>query len=141
METPKEGGVAEAQTIAFVFFSNFESWSQWSPEKEAMEAWSKAILPLGAWSPLNYALETRSPRFLRGGGAHNVKVFEICNYADDTTTYACDNNIEGIIETLESDALKIAEWFPNNCMKLNEDKCHLMIFGDKSNDISYVSEV
>ena len=61
---------------------------------------------------------------------------EICNYADDTTIYACDNNIEGIIETLESDALKIAEWFPNNCMKLNEDKCHLMIFGDKSNDIS-----
>ena len=61
---------------------------------------------------------------------------EICNYADDTTIYACDNNIEGIIETLESDALKIAEWFPNNCMKLNEDKCHLMIFGDKSNNIS-----
>ena len=41
-----------------------------------------------------------------------------------------------IVSTLESDALKIAEWFPNNCMKLNEDKCHLMIFGDKSNDIS-----
>ena len=61
---------------------------------------------------------------------------EICNYADDTTIYACDNNIEGIIETLESDALKIAEWFPNNCMKLNEGKCHLMISGDKSNDIS-----
>ena len=61
---------------------------------------------------------------------------EICNYADDTTIYACDNNVESIIETLESDALKIAEWFPNNCMKLNEDKCHLMIFGDKSNDIS-----
>ena len=35
---------------------------------------------------------------------------EICNYADDTTIYACDNNIEGIIETLESDALKIAEF-------------------------------
>ena len=61
---------------------------------------------------------------------------QICNYADDTTIYACDSNIESIIETLESDALKIAEWFRNNCMKLNEDKCHLMVFGDKSNDIS-----
>ena len=61
---------------------------------------------------------------------------EICNDADDTTIYACDNIVESIIETLESDALKIAEWFLNNCMKLNEDKCHLMIFGDKSNDIS-----
>ena len=65
-----------------------------------------------------------------------VKDAQICNYADDTTIYACDNNVESIIETLEGDALKIAEWFPNNCMKLNEDKCHLMVFGDKSNDIS-----
>ena len=65
-----------------------------------------------------------------------VKDVQICNYADDTTIHACDNNVESIIETLESDALKIAEWFPNNCMKLNEDKCHLMVFGDKSNDIA-----
>ena len=65
-----------------------------------------------------------------------VNVAQICNYADDTTIYACDSNIESITETLESDALKIAEWFRDNCMKLNEDKCHLMVFGDNSNDIS-----
>ena len=65
-----------------------------------------------------------------------VKDTQICNYTDDTTIYACDNNIKSIIEKLESDALKIAEWFRNNCMKLNEDKCHLMVFGKKSNDIS-----
>ena len=65
-----------------------------------------------------------------------VKDAQICNYADDTTIYACDSNIEGVIATLESDALKIAEWFQNNCIKLNEDKCHLMVFGDKSNDVS-----
>ena len=53
---------------------------------------------------------------------------QILNYADDTTIYACDNSIHCIIETLESGALKIAEWFPNNCMKLNEDKYHLMVF-------------
>ena len=35
---------------------------------------------------------------------------------------------------LENDALKITEWFPNNFMKLNEDKCHLMIFGAKGNN-------
>ena len=65
-----------------------------------------------------------------------VKDAQICNYVDETTIYACDSNIEHIIKTLESDALKIAEWFPRNCMKLNEDKCHLMVFGDKSNDVS-----
>ena len=62
---------------------------------------------------------------------------EICNYADDTTIYACGPNIENVIMHLENDALKITEWFPNNFMKLNEDKCHLMIFGAKgSNEIS-----
>ena len=65
-----------------------------------------------------------------------VKDAEICNYADDKTIYACDSNIESVVKTLESDALKIASWFPNNCMKLNEDKCHLMIFGDNSKEIS-----
>ena len=66
-----------------------------------------------------------------------VKDAQICNYADDTTIYACDTNIESVIKTLESDdALKMAEWLPNNCMKLNGDKCHLMVFGDKSNDVT-----
>ena len=55
---------------------------------------------------------------------------EICNYADDTTIYACGPNIEDVIMHLENDALKITEWFPNNCMKLSEDKCHLMIFDE-----------
>ena len=32
---------------------------------------------------------------------------------------------------LENEALKITVWFPNNCMKLNEKKCHLMIIGAK----------
>ena len=32
---------------------------------------------------------------------------------------------------LKRDALKMTEWFSNNFMKLNEDKCHLIIFGAK----------
>ena len=59
---------------------------------------------------------------------------EICDYADDTTIYACGPNIENVIMHLENDALKITEWFPNNGMKLNEDKCHLIIFGAKGSN-------
>ena len=54
---------------------------------------------------------------------------KVCNYADDMTIYACGPKIETVIAHLEHDALKITEWFPNNFMKLNEDKCHLMVFG------------
>lgn len=38
-----------------------------------------------------------------------VKDGQICNYVDDTTIYAYDDNIVNFIKTLESDALKIAE--------------------------------
>ena len=61
---------------------------------------------------------------------------EVCNYADDTTNYTCGPNVENVLAKLENDALVISEWFPNNRMKLNEDKCHLMIFGGKSNEVS-----
>ena len=59
---------------------------------------------------------------------------EICNYADDTFIYACGPKVENVIMHLENDAHKIIEWFPNNCMKLNEDKCHLKIFGGKDSN-------
>ena len=48
-----------------------------------------------------------------------VKDAQICNYADDTTIYPRDSNAEGVIATLQCDALKIAQWLPNNCMKMN----------------------
>ena len=61
---------------------------------------------------------------------------EVCNYADDTTIYTCGPNVENVVAKLDNDVLVISEWFPNNRMKLNEDKCHLMIFCGKSNEVS-----
>ena len=61
---------------------------------------------------------------------------EVCNYADDTKIYTCDPNVENVVAKLENDALAISEWLPNYRIKLNEDKCHLMIFGGKSNEVS-----
>ena len=58
---------------------------------------------------------------------------EVCNYVDDTTIYICGPIVENVVATSENDALAISQWFPNNCIKLNNDKCHLMIFGGKSN--------
>ena len=65
-----------------------------------------------------------------------LKETEACNYADDTTIYTCGPNVEDVVAKLENDALALREWFPNNYMKLNDDKCHLMIFGGKSNEVS-----
>ena len=54
---------------------------------------------------------------------------EICNYADDTTLYSCHYEVKNVITRLEQDANRLAAWFPENQMKLNEDKCHFILFG------------
>ena len=56
---------------------------------------------------------------------------EVCNFADDTTFYACDQSLESVLQNLEHDSLLAIEWFDNNYMKLNSDKCHLLISGFK----------
>ena len=61
---------------------------------------------------------------------------EVCNYADDTAIYTCGPNFENVVAKLENDALALSEWFPNNCMKINEDHYHLMSFGGKSDKVS-----
>ena len=44
-----------------------------------------------------------------------------------------------ILNKLESSILTVASWFTDNCMRLNRDKCHFMVFGDQSNDLTYPS--
>ena len=57
---------------------------------------------------------------------------KICNYADDTTIFVCHPDLDTIIKQLEEDSSVLVKWFSDNFLKLNDDKCHLMIFGDKS---------
>ena len=49
----------------------------------------------------------------------------VCNFADDTTSFVCDLNLEVVLAQL------VIAWFQNNYMKLNTDKCHLFVAGDK----------
>ena len=64
----------------------------------------------------------------------SIQETEICNHADDTTVYASDMRLENVISRLENDSKIIIEWFANNYMKLNEDKCHFMVFGESTNE-------
>ena len=61
---------------------------------------------------------------------------QICNCADDTTIDTRGPYVENVVAKVENDALAISELFPNNRMKLSEDKCHLKIFGGKRNEVS-----
>ena len=56
---------------------------------------------------------------------------DTCNFADDTTLYACDTNLSNLLQRLEHDSIAATSWFEENYMKLNEEKCHLLVAGNK----------
>ena len=53
----------------------------------------------------------------------------LCNFADDTTLYACDIELQKVLHDLEDNALTAIMWFENNYMKLNQCKCHFLTNG------------
>ena len=64
-----------------------------------------------------------------------VESTEVCNFADDTTFFACEKGLNSLIKRLEHDSLAAIEWFENNYMKLNRKKCHLLVSGNKFENI------
>ena len=64
-----------------------------------------------------------------------VESTNVCKFTDDTTFYACDKDFNSLISRLEHDSYLAIEWFENNSMKLNQDKCHLRVSGFKYENI------
>ena len=52
---------------------------------------------------------------------------EFAYYADDNTPYTSGQDIDNVIRTLENDSVKLFKCFSNNQMKVNKDKCHLLL--------------
>ena len=57
---------------------------------------------------------------------------DICNYVD-ATIYARDKTLDSVVARLESNSSIVIQWFGDNFMKLNADKCQLLILGRNSN--------
>ena len=56
---------------------------------------------------------------------------DICNFADDITTYIRDSNLKSVLETLEHNSELAIACFEMNYMELNTNKCRLLISGYK----------
>ena len=78
-----------------------------------------------------YSLILRSMIYFFG-----LKGIEICNFADDITPYICDSNLKSALETLEHNSDLAIVWFEMNYMKLNSDKCNLLVSGNQNGQIS-----
>ena len=55
-----------------------------------------------------------------------IRKTEIPSYADQNAPYVSDDSIVDVIKSLQNDSLNLFKWFPNNSMKTNSDKCHLL---------------
>ena len=60
-----------------------------------------------------------------------AEMTQVFNFADGTTFYVCDKDLNTSINRLEHDTALAVEWFENNFIKLNQDKCHLLVFERK----------
>ena len=56
---------------------------------------------------------------------------DVCNFADDTTPFFCDFDLETVINKLEEYSEISITWFETNFMKMNPEKCHLLISGHR----------
>ena len=64
-----------------------------------------------------------------------TKLGYVCYLADETTFHTWYSSVEDLVYRLEHDANLAIQWFDYNYMKLNEDKCYLIISGHKSEGI------
>ena len=63
----------------------------------------------------------------------------ICNYADDNTLYEMGNDVSELIRNLKMNMLTVNDWFQNNGLQLNVNKCELIVLGKKrSKPISFL---
>ena len=60
---------------------------------------------------------------------------KVCKFADYTTFRVCDSDLKNPIKRLEHGAFLASEWFETNNMKLNKDKCHLLVSGHKYENV------
>ena len=52
---------------------------------------------------------------------------DIASYSGDKTPYVIADNIDGVIKSLEKPSEITFKWFNDNLVKINTEKCHLLV--------------
>ena len=61
---------------------------------------------------------------------YDVDDCDTASYADDNTPYASSSNLDALVNKLDESTNNLFQWFRNNHMKANADKCHLLVTGN-----------
>ena len=60
---------------------------------------------------------------------YDINDCDIASYADNTLCTS-SSNLDAVINKLEESTNNLFQWFRNNHMKANADKCHLLVTGN-----------
>ena len=58
-----------------------------------------------------------------------MKKTSFASYAVDNTPYVRAENLDDVIKSLEKDSIHLFQWFSDNQMKANHDKCYPLVSG------------
>ena len=58
-----------------------------------------------------------------------MKETGFASYADDNTPYVTVGNLDEVIKSLQKYSIKLFQWFSDNKMNANQDKCNLLVSG------------
>ena len=61
-----------------------------------------------------------------------VDEIDFASYADDNTPFVSGDRLDDVLDSLEKASPKLFDWFSNNQMKANPDKCHLLTIATTS---------
>ena len=70
-----------------------------------------------------------------------VEEVDVMSYADGSTPYVCSENVDVTLEKLEEVGKVLFEWFSNNFLKTNADKCRLILSTDERFSINIDNKV
>ena len=114
-----------------LLFSYLTHRSQRTKLNNAFSSWSQLLrgVPQGSdVGPILFNIYLNDLFYL-------AELTNVCNFADDTTLFSCDLDLSILLNRLEHDTSSAIEWFHYNYLKLNEDKCHLIISGHKFGNV------
>ena len=60
-----------------------------------------------------------------------VENTELCKFVDDTTPHSSGFDLKEVMIYVEHDCSLLVEWFRDNYLTLNADKCHFLVSGHK----------
>ena len=90
---------------------------------ESYSSWEKILVSVPQGSilgPLQFKIFMCDLFFI-------VSKIDFASYADDNTPFVSGDKLDDVLDFLENATLKLIDWFSNNQMKTNPDKCHLLM--------------